>query len=141
MGLLFLWLMIFTFHDVILFLLCCTYLLCHNLILRYVVLCRENAFFLVIYHFNNEESNILYELRSHPRSLFLHLKTAIEAYLSGTLNFNILANDNIISRKDQSDGLEGYLDKIANFQSFCVTIPSTSWRYDRTLSGGMYLNN
>lgn len=86
-------------------------------------MCRESAFFLVIDHFNNEESNILSELRSHPRSLFLYLKTFIEAYFSGTLNFNLVTEDNIISTKDKSDGLEAYLDKIANFPKFLSNNP------------------
>lgn len=72
---------------------------------------------------------MLSELRSHPRSLFLYLKTVIEVHLSGTLNFSYLRGDDIVDSfdgrwvKDQSKGLEDYLDKISNFPKFLRNNP------------------
>ncbi|KAG6667166.1 vacuolar protein sorting-associated protein 8 homolog isoform X1 [Carya illinoinensis] len=94
-----------------------------------VDLSREATFFLVIDHFNNESSHILSELRSHPRSLFLYLKTVIEVHLSGTLDFSNLRGDDIVDSsdarrmKDQSKGLEDYLDKVSNFPKFLRNNP------------------
>uniref|UniRef100_A0A7N2MV20 Vacuolar protein sorting-associated protein 8 central domain-containing protein n=1 Tax=Quercus lobata TaxID=97700 RepID=A0A7N2MV20_QUELO len=55
-----------------------------------VDLSREGTFLLFIGHFKNEGLHILSKLRSHPRSLFLYIKTDIEVQLSGTLNFSSL---------------------------------------------------
>lgn len=67
-------------------------------------------------HFTSEEgSHILSELRSHPRSLFLYLKTVIEVHLSATLNFSSLRNDNLMGVKDQTKGVEAFLERVANF--------------------------
>ena len=73
---------------------------------------REGTFYLVIDHFSNEGSHILSELRAHPKSLFLYLKTAIEIHLSGTLNFDHLRKDDIMSMKNKSEGLEAYLERL-----------------------------
>lgn len=76
---------------------------------------------MVIDHFNKESSHIPSELRSHPRSLFLFLKTVIEVHLSGTLNFSYLRQDDFVDSfdgknvKDQSKGLQDYLDKVSDF--------------------------
>nr|XP_023896614.1 vacuolar protein sorting-associated protein 8 homolog isoform X1 [Quercus suber]XP_023896615.1 vacuolar protein sorting-associated protein 8 homolog isoform X2 [Quercus suber] len=86
-----------------------------------VDLSREGTFLLFIGHFNKEGLHILSELRSHPRSLFLYLKTVIEVHLSGTLNFCSLRRDDFVDPsdgirlKDQSKGLEAYLEKISDF--------------------------
>ncbi|KAK7824611.1 vacuolar protein sorting-associated protein 8 like protein, partial [Quercus suber] len=86
-----------------------------------VDLSREGTFLLFIGHFNKEGLHILSKLRSHPRSLFLYLKTVIEVHLSGTLNFSSLRQDdfvdpsNGIRLKDHSKGLEAYLEKISDF--------------------------
>ncbi|KAK4578132.1 hypothetical protein RGQ29_028320 [Quercus rubra] len=86
-----------------------------------VDLSREGTFLLFIGHFNKEGLHILSELRSHPRSLFLYLKTVIEVHLSGTLNFSSLRRDDFVDPsdgirlKDQSKGLEAYLEKISDF--------------------------
>lgn len=85
--------------------------------------CREGTFFLVVDHFSNEGSHILSELRSHPRSLFLYLKTAIEVHLSGTLNFYNLEKENIKSLKDKSKELEAYLERISDFPKFLRNNP------------------
>ena len=85
------------------------------------ILCREGTFLLFIGHFNKEGLHILSELRSHPRSQFLYLKTVIEVHLSGTLNFSSLRRDDFVDPsvgirlKDQSKGLEAYLEKISDF--------------------------
>ncbi|XP_015888913.3 uncharacterized protein LOC107423794 [Ziziphus jujuba] len=84
---------------------------------------REGAFFLVVDHLSNESSHILSELRSHPRSLFLYLKTAIEVHLSGTLNFYNLEKVNIESVKNKSKGLEAYLERISDFPRFLRNNP------------------
>lgn len=94
-----------------------------------VDLSREGTFFLVIDHFSKEGLHILSELRSHPRSLFLYLKTVIEVHLSGTLNFSYLRRDDFVDSsdgirlKDQSKGLEAYLDKISDFPKFLRNDP------------------
>ncbi|KAM3746639.1 hypothetical protein ACB098_06G216300 [Castanea mollissima] len=86
-----------------------------------VDLSREGTFLLFVDHFNKEGLHILSKLRSHPRSLFLYLKTVIEVHLSGTLNFSSLRRDDFVDPsdgirlKDQSKGLEAYLEKISDF--------------------------
>ncbi|XP_077245678.1 transducin family protein / WD-40 repeat family protein [Tasmannia lanceolata] len=86
-----------------------------------VKLSREGAVFLVIDHFSKESHHILSELRSHPKSLFLYLKTIIEVYLSGTLDFSSLERGYVLDvswgrrMKDQSNELEPYLERIADF--------------------------
>ncbi|KAK4848694.1 hypothetical protein QYF36_016176 [Acer negundo] len=62
-----------------------------------VCLSREGTFFLVIDQFNNEASHILSELGSHPKSLFLYLKTVFEVHLYGTLNLSCLRKDDIMN--------------------------------------------
>ncbi|XP_050385748.1 uncharacterized protein LOC126802206 [Argentina anserina] len=77
---------------------------------------REGAFFLVMDHFASEEgSHILSELRSHPRSLFLYLKTVIEVHLSGTLDFSSLRNNNLMGVRDLTEGVEAFLGRVSNF--------------------------
>lgn len=76
---------------------------------------------MIIDHFSGESPHILSELRSHPKSLFLYLKTIIEVHLSGTLNFSYLRKDYNVEvfngrrMKDQSKGLEAYLERISGF--------------------------
>ncbi|GMH22393.1 hypothetical protein Nepgr_024236 [Nepenthes gracilis] len=84
-------------------------------------LSRVCTFFMVIDHFNKESGHILFELRSHPKSLFLYLKTIIEVHLSGTLDFSCLRKDDLVNDpsqrrlKDQRNGLEAYFDRISDF--------------------------
>jgi hypothetical protein len=84
---------------------------------------------LVIDHFNKEASHILSELHSHPRSLFLYLKTVIEVHLSGTLNFSYLRQEDFMDSsdgrriKDQARGLEFYMEKISDFPKFLRNNP------------------
>ncbi|KAA8523376.1 hypothetical protein F0562_009799 [Nyssa sinensis] len=86
-----------------------------------VNLSREGTFFLIIDHFSRESQHILSELRSHPKSLFLYLKTVVEVHLSGTLNFSCLRKDDIVEfpsgrrARDQSDRVEAYLERISDF--------------------------
>ncbi|KAL5572209.1 hypothetical protein UlMin_021806 [Ulmus minor] len=84
---------------------------------------REGTFFLVTDHFSNEGSHILSELRSHPKSLFLYLKTAVEVHLSGTLNFDNLKKDDLMSVNNTSEGLEAYLERISEFPKFLRNNP------------------
>lgn len=67
-------------------------------------------------HFTSEEgSHILSKLRSHPKSLFLYLKTVIEVHLSGTLDFSSLRNNNLMGVKEQTKAVEAFLERISNF--------------------------
>lgn len=76
---------------------------------------------MVIDHFRKESQHILSELRSHPKSLFLYLKTTIEVHLSGTLNFDCFGKGDNLDLpngrrvKDQSNELESYLARITDF--------------------------
>uniref|UniRef100_A0A5B7BN45 RING-type domain-containing protein n=1 Tax=Davidia involucrata TaxID=16924 RepID=A0A5B7BN45_DAVIN len=86
-----------------------------------VNLSREGTLFMIIDHFSRESQRILSELRSHPKSLFLYLKTVVEVHLSGTLNFSCLRKDDIVvfpsgrRARDQSDRVEAYLERISDF--------------------------
>ncbi|GAB4861531.1 hypothetical protein Ancab_036722 [Ancistrocladus abbreviatus] len=92
-------------------------------------LSRECTFFLVIDQFNKEIMHILSALRSHPKSLFLYLKTIIEVHLSGTLNFAYLRRDDIVddhsrSRvKGRQHDLEDYFQRISDFPKLIRTNP------------------
>ncbi|KAE8723250.1 Transducin family protein / WD-40 repeat family protein isoform 3 [Hibiscus syriacus] len=92
-------------------------------------LSREETFLLVVDHFNDESSRILSELKSHPKSLFLHLKTTIEVHLSGTLNFSYLREEKIADflsgkrGKDSEKVLEAYLERMSNFPKFLRNNP------------------
>ena len=75
---------------------------------------------MVIDHFSSESQNILAKLHSHPQSLFLFLKTAIDAYLSGNLEFpvlNISHDSNAPSgrMRDMPNGLKAYLERLSIF--------------------------
>lgn len=89
-----------------------------------ICLSREATFFLVIDRFNDEASHILSELRSHPKSLFLYLKTVVEVHLHGTLNLSYLRKDDIVNVanckrvKYQSKGLGAYIERISDFPKF-----------------------
>ncbi|KAI4355307.1 hypothetical protein L6164_004095 [Bauhinia variegata] len=94
-----------------------------------VELSREGAFHMVISHFIDENSRIISELHSHPRSLFLYLKTLIEVHLSGTLDFSKLRKDSIMNVpngtcvKDHAQGLDAYLENISNFPKYIRESP------------------
>ncbi|GMI69544.1 vacuolar protein sorting 8 [Hibiscus trionum] len=92
-------------------------------------LSRGETFFLVVDHFNDESSLILSELKSHPKSLFLYLKTVIEVYLSGTLDFSYLREEKTVDvlsgkrGKDSEKVLEAYLERMSNFPKFLRNNP------------------
>lgn len=89
-----------------------------------IFFCREATFFLVIDQFNDEASHILSELRSHPKSLFLYLKTVVEVHLHGTLNLSYLRKDDTLDVanckwvKYQSKGLGAYIERISDLPKF-----------------------
>lgn len=95
-----------------------------NLQLLYLVSCREGAFHVVLGHFSEESSHIITELHSHPRSLFLYLKTLIEFHLFGTLDLSNLSKDDTMNPlngrqvKDHSEGVRDYLENISKFPKF-----------------------
>ncbi|PPR88490.1 hypothetical protein GOBAR_AA32197 [Gossypium barbadense] len=84
----------------------------------------ELTFFLIVDHFKDESSHILSELNSHPKSLFLYLKTVIEVHLSGTFNFSCLREEEIIDVLSEKRGkesekvLKAYLENLSNFPKY-----------------------
>ncbi|KAL7224339.1 hypothetical protein ACSBR1_025740 [Camellia fascicularis] len=90
-------------------------------------LSREGAFFLITTHFSRESQHILSELHSHPKSLFLYLKTVFEVHLSGTLNFSCLRKDETlefpIGRRARDQLVEVYLERISEFPKFLRNNP------------------
>lgn len=101
------------------------------MLFTFLIFCRECAFFLVIDCFNDESSDILSGLNSHPKSLFLYLKTIIEVHLSGTLDFSKLRKDDDVNVddsyrrrvKDSSKRLKAYLERISDFPKFMRNNP------------------
>lgn len=83
-----------------------------------VQLCREGTVFLVVQHLFQEFQQILVELKSHPKSLFLYLKTVIEAHSKGTLNFSSLRVKNQNQNQNQNDRLHDFLQRISDFPKF-----------------------
>ncbi|KAL8494825.1 hypothetical protein ACS0TY_019127 [Phlomoides rotata] len=87
-----------------------------------VKLSREGTYFLIIDHFCGKIQYILSELRSHPKSLFLYLKTVVEVHTTGTLNISCLKEvdlpdfPNARRAQLQSNGLQTYLEAISNSQ-------------------------
>ncbi|MCL7022685.1 hypothetical protein MKW94_004174 [Papaver nudicaule] len=83
-----------------------------------VTLSREGAFLLVVDHFSKDIEHILSELRPHSESLFLYLKTTIEAHLSGKLDFSSLEKGYILDvpcgRMGKEQMVEAYLKKISD---------------------------
>ncbi|KAK5776227.1 Vps8 [Gossypium arboreum] len=89
-----------------------------------VNLSRELTFFLIVDHFKDESSHILSELNSHPKSLFLYLKTVIEVHLSGTFNFSCLREEEIVDVLSEKRGkesekvLKAFLKNLSNFPKY-----------------------
>lgn len=89
-----------------------------------MIFCRELTFFLIVDHFKDESSHILSELNSHPKSLFLYLKTVIEVHLSGTFNFSCLREEEIVDVLSEKRGkesekvLKAYLENLSNFPKY-----------------------
>ncbi|KAM7277027.1 hypothetical protein ACFE04_018893 [Oxalis oulophora] len=95
-----------------------------------VDLSREGTFVLVIDHFHEESSQILSELRSHPKSLFLYLKTAIEVHLSGSLDFSYLKKEDTVSVSNgrmvmnkSEEELKTYFERISDFPKLLISNP------------------
>lgn len=84
---------------------------------------------MVVIYFSDENSRIITELHSHPKSLFLYLKTVIEVHLSGTLDLSKLRKDDIIDApsgkqvKDHPQGIDAYLDSLSNFPKYIRESP------------------
>lgn len=89
--------------------------------------CREAAFFLVMHRFSRECQHILSELHSHPKSLFLYLKTVFEVHLTGTLKFSCLRKDETmgfpVGRKVRDKSVEAYFERISDFPKFLRSNP------------------
>ncbi|GAB2291147.1 hypothetical protein Dimus_025404 [Dionaea muscipula] len=92
-------------------------------------LSRECTFFLVLDRFIEESEQILSELQSHPKSLFLYLKTVIEVHLNGTLDFTCLRKNVVVNYPRQRNAwehqneLEAYLERIAEFPKLARSKP------------------
>lgn len=75
--------------------------------------------FLVIDHFISESQHILSELHSHPQSLFLFLKTAIDVHLLGTLDIFEHEADHMTNVSngilDPPNELEAYIERLSKF--------------------------
>lgn len=75
---------------------------------------------MVIDQFSGETQDILSELRSHPQSLFLFLKTTLEIHLSGNLKFPVLetvclSNPPFDKIRETPNNLEEYAERLASF--------------------------
>lgn len=95
-----------------------------------VELSREGAFHVVTRHFSDESSHVITKLHSHPRSLFLYLKTLIELHLFGTLDLSHLTKGVITNPpngkqvKDPPPGIHDYLENISDFPKYMRENPS-----------------
>jgi len=69
------------------------------------------------------------QLHSHPRSLFLYLKTVIEVYLSGSLDFSRLRKHEAVDssgeniRRDIPKEAKIYLEGLNDFPKFIQDNP------------------
>ncbi|GFQ05580.1 vacuolar protein sorting-associated protein 8 homolog [Phtheirospermum japonicum] len=83
-------------------------------------LSREGSYFLIVDRFSGKAQYILSELRSHPESHFLYLKTVIEAHSTGTLNISRLEKVEALDfpgarrAHQQSNGIQAYLEAISS---------------------------
>lgn len=78
------------------------------------------------HYFSEDCQNILSELRSHPESLFLYLKTVFEVHLSGSLTFSRLPKDENLelpSGKARDQSISLYLRRISGFSKFLCDNP------------------
>ncbi|XP_019090556.1 PREDICTED: vacuolar protein sorting-associated protein 8 homolog isoform X3 [Camelina sativa] len=90
---------------------------------------RQGTFFLIIDNLKDNITRIQEQLHSHPRSLFLYLKTVIEVHLSGSLDFSRLkkyeaadnSGENI--RRDIPKEAEIYLEELNGFPKFIQDNP------------------
>ncbi|WOG97677.1 hypothetical protein DCAR_0417018 [Daucus carota subsp. sativus] len=86
-----------------------------------VKLSREGTFFLVVEHFGSDHDRALREMESCPKSLFLYLKTIMEAHTKGSLNFLCFKKgDNVNIRSGRRNRchpnrIETYMERISEF--------------------------
>ncbi|XP_071726434.1 uncharacterized protein [Rutidosis leptorrhynchoides] len=88
-----------------------------------VQLSREGTLFIVMEHFFQDFQQLLTDLMSNPKSLFLYLKTIIEAHSTGTLSFKSLRKGEPICFsgkrvKNQTDRVHDFLERISEFPKF-----------------------
>ncbi|KAK4425213.1 Vacuolar protein sorting-associated protein 8 [Sesamum alatum] len=82
-------------------------------------LSREATYILIIDHFSGRTQYIFSELRSHPESLFLYLKTVNEVHTTGNLNLSCLGKVDVLDfpsakrAHQQSTGVQAYLETIS----------------------------
>ncbi|KAG7553417.1 Zinc finger RING-type [Arabidopsis thaliana x Arabidopsis arenosa] len=92
-------------------------------------LSRQGAFFLIIDNLKDNITRIQEQLHSHPRSLFLYLKTVIEVHLSGSLDFSRLRKHEAVDnsgeniRRDIPKEAEIYLEGLNGFPKFIQDNP------------------
>ncbi|CAN8308812.1 unnamed protein product [Cochlearia groenlandica] len=92
-------------------------------------LSREGTFFLIIDNLKDNITRIQEQLHSHPRSLFLYLKTVIEVHLSGSLDFSRLRKHEAVDssgeniRRDIPKEAEIYLEGLDGFPKFIQDNP------------------
>ncbi|KAL0375716.1 UNVERIFIED_CONTAM: Vacuolar protein sorting-associated protein 8 [Sesamum calycinum] len=83
-------------------------------------LSREATYILIIDHFSGRTQYIFSELRSHPESLFLYLKTCNEVHTTGNLNLSCLGKVEVLDfpsarrGQQQSTGVQAYLETISS---------------------------
>lgn len=91
--------------------------------------CREGTFFLIIDNLKDNITGIQEQLHSHPRSLFLYLKTVIEVHLSGTLDFSRLRKHEAVDvsgekiTRGMPKDAEIYLEGLDGFPKFIQDNP------------------
>ncbi|CAN6852971.1 unnamed protein product [Brassica oleracea var. botrytis] len=92
-------------------------------------LSREGTFFLIIDNLKDNITRIQEQLHSHPRSMFLYLKTVIEVHLSGSLDFSRLRKHEAVdslgenTRRNIPKEAELYLEGLNNFPKFIQDNP------------------
>ncbi|KAL0413068.1 UNVERIFIED_CONTAM: Vacuolar protein sorting-associated protein 8 [Sesamum radiatum] len=83
-------------------------------------LSREATYILIIDHFSGRAQYIFSELRSHPESLFLYLKTVNEVHTTGNLNLSCLEKVEVVDfpnarrAEQQSTGVQAYLKTVSS---------------------------
>ncbi|KAL0454931.1 UNVERIFIED_CONTAM: Vacuolar protein sorting-associated protein 8, partial [Sesamum latifolium] len=83
-------------------------------------LSREATYILIIDHFSGRAQYIFSELRSHPESLFLYLKTVNEVHTTGNLNLSCLGKVEVVDfpsarrAEQQSTGVQAYLKTVSS---------------------------
>uniref|UniRef100_A0A1J3JRI7 Vacuolar protein sorting-associated protein 8-like protein n=1 Tax=Noccaea caerulescens TaxID=107243 RepID=A0A1J3JRI7_NOCCA len=92
-------------------------------------LSREGTFFLIIDNLKDNITRIQEQLHSHPRSLFLYLKTVIEVHLSGSLDFSRLRKHEAVDSLGENITMgtpkeaEIYLEGLNGFPKFIQDNP------------------